>query len=70
MLSTSFPDVWYVNADGQEGWVPSNILQLLTDEGDSRESTPNDLLSAEASADSSEVSDEGKSRRLLAIQLT
>lgn len=63
--------MWYVNADGQEGWVPSSILQLVTDEADSsREGTPNDVLSAEASADSSEVSDEGKSRRVLAIQYT
>jgi translation initiation factor 2B subunit (eIF-2B alpha/beta/delta family) len=56
----SFPDVWYVNADGQEGWVPFSILELVMDEVDSsRESTPNDLLS-EVSAESSELSDEGE----------
>lgn len=61
-LPISLPDVWYVNADGLEGWVPSGILQLLTDEdtGSSRESTPMDALSNEASADNSEMSDDGK----------
>lgn len=55
--------MWYVNADGQEGWVPSDILQLLTEEDteSSRESTPNDMLSNEASAENSEMSDDGNS---------
>lgn len=58
--------MWYVNADGQEGWVPSDILQLMTDEDteSSRESTPQ---SAEMSAESSEVSDDGKSRSNTAL---
>ena len=57
----SFPcaDVWYVNADGQEGWVPAELLRLMTEEDieSSRESTPADLLS---SADHSEMSDDGE----------
>lgn len=52
-----------MNADGKEGWVPSNVLRLMVEEdvGSSRESTPMDLLSAEPSAD--EVSDDGEQLR-------
>ena len=49
-----------MNADGQEGWVPSNILKIIMDEFDSsRESTPCGGISADASADS-ELSDDGR----------
>ena len=54
--------MWYVNADGMEGWVPSDVLRLMNDEdlrSSSGQSTPIDLLSAEASADNSEMSDDG-----------
>lgn len=46
-----------------EGWVPSNILRLVTeDEGDSSgQSTPMDILgSTELSADNSEQSEDGE----------
>ena len=52
--------MWYVNADGKEGWVPSNILRLLTEEemqSSDGESTPTDARSIEVSADNSEISD-------------
>ena len=55
-------DMWYVNADGKEGWLPSNILRAMI--GDelimsSGESTPVDikLSSTGASADASDMSD-------------
>lgn len=60
-------DMWYVNADGKEGWLPSNILRAMI--GDemltSGESTPVDtkLNSTGASADASDMSDsDGKLR--------
>ena len=55
-------DMWYVNADGKEGWLPSNILRSMI--GDdmaltSGESTPADIKfsSTGASADASDMSD-------------
>ena len=53
--------MWYVNADGMEGWVPSSILRMMTDDefaNSSGQSTPMDLLS---SADHSELSEDGES---------
>lgn len=54
--------MWYVNADGKEGWLPSNILRAMM--GDevtmtSGESTPSEvkLNSTGASADASDMSD-------------
>ena len=54
--------MWYVNADGKEGWLPSNILRSMI--GDdlvltSGESTPVDIKfsSTGASADASDMSD-------------
>ena len=55
--------MWYVNADGKEGWLPSNILRAMM--GDevtmtSGESTPagtTKLGSTGASADASDMSD-------------
>ena len=54
--------MWYVNADGKEGWLPSNILRaMIGDESmmSSGESTPVDikLSSTGASADASDMSD-------------
>ena len=55
-------DMWYVNADGKEGWLPSNILRAML--GDdltmtSGESTPAEvkLNSTGVSADASDMSD-------------
>jgi hypothetical protein len=55
-------DMWYVNADGKEGWLPSSILRAMM--GDevtmtSGESTPSEvkLNSTGASADASDMSD-------------
>lgn len=54
-------DMWYVNADGKEGWLPSNILRAMIGEDvlTSGESTPVDikLSSTGASADASDMSD-------------
>ena len=52
--------MWYVNVDGKEGWVPSSILQIMTDEDlqTSSEGTPTDTQSNEISADNSELSDD------------
>ena len=63
ITSINFSDLWYVNADGMEGWVPSDILRLMGDEDfpSSGQSTPMDMLSGEVSADNSEMSDDGKS---------
>ncbi len=48
LLVTS--DVWYVNCDGKEGWVPANVLkEYVDDEGRlsaSGGSTPCSLLSS------------------------
>lgn len=54
--------MWYVNADGKEGWLPSSILRAMTEEEmmlTSGESTPVDikLSSTGASADASDMSD-------------
>ena len=64
-------DMWYVNADGMEGWVPSDVLRLMVDDDfqSSGQSTPMDMLSAEVSADNSEVSDDGKSPNYIETQL-
>lgn len=55
-------DMWYVNADGKEGWLPSDILRaMMGDEATmtSGESTPSEvkLNSNGASADASDMSD-------------
>lgn len=54
-------DMWYVNADGKEGWLPSNILRAMIEDDNtavtSGESTPVKLSSTGASADASDMSD-------------
>ncbi len=31
-FTSSYSDCWYVNVDGKEGWVPCNVLRMMTDE--------------------------------------
>lgn len=52
-------DIWYVNVDGKEGWVPSDTVRLMGENEleSSRESTPGDPC---ISADNSELSDDGE----------
>lgn len=54
----SLSDVWYVNCDGKEGWVPADLLKEYVDDdlsGQSGESTPASLLSSNpVSSDESE----------------
>lgn len=53
--------MWYVNVDGNEGWLPSSVLRILTDEelGGSTATSPcrTKLSSHGASADASDLSD-------------
>ena len=37
------PDIWYVNVNGKEGWIPSDVLRPLSD--DELIDTDNDPLS-------------------------
>ena len=54
-------DTWYVNMDGKEGWLPSSILRIMTDEelGGSATTSPSrtKLSSHGTSADASDFSD-------------
>ena len=51
------PDVWYVNCDGKEGWVPANLLREFVDDAmqTSGESTPMSASSAGMSSDDSDM---------------
>ncbi len=64
-------DIWYVNADGMEGWVPSDVLRMMQEDEfqSSGQSTPVDALSAEVSADNSEMSDDGESPAQDSVQI-
>ena len=33
MTLYAFSDMWYVNIDGKEGWLPSSLLQIMADDG-------------------------------------
>jgi len=48
--------------EGKEGWVPSNVLEFMSeyDMTSSTSSTPSGFRSGTASADNSDLSDDGK----------
>lgn len=48
--------------EGKEGWVPSNVLELVNDDdiASSSEGTPSGVRSGTVSADNSDLSDDGE----------
>ncbi len=47
--------------EGKEGWVPSNVLDIMNEyDGSSSESTPSGFRSDTVSADNSDLSDDGE----------
>ena len=66
-------DTWYVNMDGKEGWLPSSILRIMTDEelGGSATTSPSrtKLSSHGTSADASDFSDSDGQPLIMTVPL-